>query len=175
MKIGRMGNFLALPFPAFDVGPADGAPAPPTKSCCHGGLKAVPYQWEGAPKISFIPFPNHDRSVSGWGREIKSPPGTGGTKKRSFMENWKITNIIIHPDVLAALELFRDEHKGLGPLLDKRINDLLNYPELVWATAVFDGADSTFGEFITRGQKIDLAGTAQKNGPATITFFEYHA
>jgi hypothetical protein len=91
------------------------------------------------------------------------------------VDSWNIIEVIIHPDLQPAIELFQDEHKDLVKLLEKRINDLMNYPELVWATAVFDSPHSKTGEFITKGQKIDLAGTARKNGPVTITFFEFHA
>ncbi len=43
-------------------------------------------------------------------------------------------------------------------MLDSRINDFLNFPELVWASAVFDRKDSNVGDFVTCHEQIDLAG-----------------
>ena len=91
------------------------------------------------------------------------------------MEKWKLTFIDFEPETEKALEDFIKDHSEYKKMLDDRINDLLNFPDLVWASAVFDRKNSNFGEFVTYHQQIDLAGKVyRKTGVIYITHFEFH-
>ncbi len=91
------------------------------------------------------------------------------------MGKWGLTKIDFDPETEKALKEFIKDHSDYKKMLDARINDLLNFPELVWASAVFDKKDSNVGEFITYHQQIDLAGKVyRKTGVIYITHFEFH-
>ncbi len=91
------------------------------------------------------------------------------------MEKWNLKKIDFEPEVELVLLEFIKKHQTYKKMLDARINDLLNFPDLVWASAVFDDNDSNTAEFITYHQQIDLAGKVyRKNGLIYITHFEFH-
>src|SRR5271157_4118295 len=91
------------------------------------------------------------------------------------MEKWGLRCIEFEPETEKALKEFIKDHSEFKKMLDARINDLLNFPELVWASAVFDRKDSNVGEFVTYHQQIDLAGKVyRKTGVIYITHFEFH-
>lgn len=91
------------------------------------------------------------------------------------MEKWKIQFIDLDPDVERTIRRFIAANPVYGKMLEERINDLLNFPELVWATAVFDQIDSNEGEFITQHQQMVLAGKVyRRSKTAYITYFSFH-
>ena len=91
------------------------------------------------------------------------------------MEKWKIHSIDFDDDTKKAIKVFTKNHSTFKKMLDDRISDLLNFPELFWASPVFDQEDSDFAEFVTYHQQIDLAGYVRRGkGIATITHFEFH-
>ena len=91
------------------------------------------------------------------------------------MGKWGLRNIEFEPETEKALKEFIKDNPVYKEMLDSRINDLLNFPELVWASAVFDRKDSNLGEFVTYHQQIDLAGKVyRKTGVIYITHFEFH-
>ena len=88
---------------------------------------------------------------------------------------WKINDIELTPDVATAIDAFVDEHPKYADILDDRINDLLNFPELLWASAVLDKKNPDRATFVTNHQQIDLAGTANRStGKVVITYFAFH-
>ncbi len=88
---------------------------------------------------------------------------------------WKIIDIELTPEVATAIDAFVDEHPKYADILDERINDLLNFPELFWASAVLDKKSQDRAIFVTNHQQIDLAGTANKlTGKVIITYFAFH-
>lgn len=91
------------------------------------------------------------------------------------MKKWNLKKIDFELEVEKALRLFITKNPTYKRMLEERINDLLNFPDLIWATAVFDKAESEQGEFVTFHQQIDLAGVVyRKTGVIYITHFEFH-
>lgn len=91
------------------------------------------------------------------------------------MKKWDIKDIAFDPTVEKALRVFLRGNPTYKKMLDARINDLLNFPELVWASALIDDEDSNEAEFVTHNQQIDLAGKVyRKSGLVYITYFAFH-
>ncbi len=91
------------------------------------------------------------------------------------MGKWRIRFIDFDPEVEAALRDFIGKNPVYKRILDARLNDLLNFPELIWATAVFDQADSNEGEFVTKHQQMELAGKVYRRSRTVyITHFSFH-
>lgn len=91
------------------------------------------------------------------------------------MKKWNIQSIDFDPETGKVLQEFIKKNPTYKKMLDARIKDLLNFPELIWATAVFDQFDSNEGEFVTCHQQMDLAGKVyRKSRIVYITHFEFH-
>jgi hypothetical protein len=91
------------------------------------------------------------------------------------MGSWTIRFIDFEPDAEKAMKEFIKKNSKYKKMLEDRINDLLNFPELVWASALFDKEDSDLAEFVTYHQQLDLAGYAKRGeGKVVITHFEFH-
>ncbi len=91
------------------------------------------------------------------------------------MEKWNIKSIDFDDEVKISIRKFIKDNPTFKKMLDERINDLINFPELFWASAVLDKENPDFAEFVTYHQQIDLAGYAKrKEGLAVVTHFEFH-
>jgi hypothetical protein len=89
------------------------------------------------------------------------------------MKNWKIENIEFEPEAVKTLKEFVSKNPNYKKLIDARINDLLNFPDLIWQSAFIEsGAE---GYFLTKNQQIELAGKAyQDKRLILVTHFSFH-
>ena len=91
------------------------------------------------------------------------------------MEKWHIKAIDFDPATGKALLAFLEDNPTYKKMVDARIGDLLNFPDLAWASSITDREDSNRAEFVTYHQQIDLAGKVyRKSGVVYITHFEFH-
>ena len=90
------------------------------------------------------------------------------------MEKWNIKRIEFAPGVKEKIDFFVDEqHPELKKMVEDRIKDLLNYPDLLWQ--IVEMEDRVNGRFITKNQQIELAGkVSRKKSLAVITHFGFH-
>lgn len=89
------------------------------------------------------------------------------------MERWKVESIDFEPHAQKAMAAFLEKNPTYKKMVQDRINDLLNFPELVWYS-VFIETEVT-GDFYTKGQQIELAGKAYKvEKRIVVTHFSYH-
>ncbi len=89
------------------------------------------------------------------------------------MKKWTIRTIEFEPAVREQLKDFAAENPGYKKLLEARINDLLNFPDLVWQSAFLE--NDNVGYFLTKNQQIELAGKAYKDQSLIlITHFSFH-
>lgn len=89
------------------------------------------------------------------------------------MEKWKITVIEFESHARQALAEFIEKYPAYEKMIEARINDLLNYPDLTWQTVFIES--ETIGVFYTKNQQIELAGKAYKiQKRVTITHFSFH-
>ena len=89
------------------------------------------------------------------------------------MKNWKIENIEFEPEAARVLKEFISKNPTYKRLIETRINDLLNFPDLAWQSAFIES--ETEGYFLTKNQQIELAGKAYKDkGRILITHFSFH-
>ena len=90
------------------------------------------------------------------------------------MEKWNIKRIEFASGVKEKIDFFVDEqHPELKEMVEGRIKDLLNYPDLLWQ--IVEMEDRENGRFITKNQQIELAGkVSRKESLAVITHFGFH-
>jgi hypothetical protein len=89
------------------------------------------------------------------------------------MKNWNLKEIEFEDGVWDAIAAFLKDNPKYKKMLEERINDLLNFPDLAWQSA--HGANESEGYFTTRNQQIHLAGKAyRKKGLIVITHFSFH-
>jgi hypothetical protein len=89
------------------------------------------------------------------------------------VKKWGIKHIEFEPEVRIELKDFVEKNPAYKKLLDDRLNDLMNFPELVWQSAFIESED--VGYFLTRNQQIELAGKAYKaKHLVLITHFSFH-
>ena len=51
------------------------------------------------------------------------------------MEKWNLKEVKFEEGVYEAVEAFLEVNPGYKKMLEDRINDLLNFPDLVWQAA----------------------------------------
>jgi len=91
------------------------------------------------------------------------------------MEPWDIQHIEFDPAVWDAIELFLDVNPNYESMVTERINDLRNFPDLIWASAVIDPLTPNEATFVTNNQQLDLAGKVYRlTHTALIAHFSFH-
>jgi hypothetical protein len=89
------------------------------------------------------------------------------------MKKWTIQTIEFEPAVRDQLKDFAVKNPAYKKLLEIRLNDLLNFPDLVWQSAFLE--NDNVGHFLTNNQQIELAGKAYKDKALIlITHFSFH-
>ncbi|HTA76618.1 MAG TPA: hypothetical protein VK791_05635 [bacterium] len=89
------------------------------------------------------------------------------------MSKWSLKEIEFEEGVHNAMKAFLKENPRYKKILEERINDLLNFPELFWQSAHVENENE--GYFATKNQQINLAGKAyKKKGLIVITHFSFH-
>ena len=88
------------------------------------------------------------------------------------MKTWGINNLEFDPAVWTQIKAFVEKHPELEALLQERLNDLLEFPDLFWQTARI--VDAEHGYFVTRNQQIELAGKVYRSKSlALVTHFSF--
>jgi hypothetical protein len=89
------------------------------------------------------------------------------------MPKWNLKGIEFEGGVHNAIKAFLKDNPKYKKMLEDRINDLLNFPDLFWQSANVENQNE--GYFTTKNQQINLAGKAYKNkGLVVITHFNFH-
>ncbi len=89
------------------------------------------------------------------------------------MKHWKIKTIEFEAGARLLLNDFLAKNPTYGKMVDERVDDLLNYPDLMWQSAHL--VDGDFGYFVTRNQQLDLAGKVYRaRHLALVTHFVFH-
>jgi hypothetical protein len=89
------------------------------------------------------------------------------------VRKWEIKNIEFEPEVRHKLKEFAEKNPTYKKQLEDRLNDLMNFPELVWQSTFIESED--IGHFLTKNQQIELAGKAYKDKHLVlITHFSFH-
>jgi hypothetical protein len=89
------------------------------------------------------------------------------------MKNWGIESIEFEPEAAKAIKAFAEVNPTYKKQIEDRVNDLLNFPELVWQSAFVKGGKE--GYFLTKNQQIELAGKVYKDRRLVlITHFSFH-
>jgi hypothetical protein len=90
------------------------------------------------------------------------------------MKSWDLETVEFAEGVYVAMETFLAKNPRYQKVLEDRINDLLNFPDLVWQSAHMENENE--GYFVTTNQQINLAGKAFRNKKLIlITYFSFHS
>ncbi len=89
------------------------------------------------------------------------------------MERWDLKIIDFEPGVMESIKAFTKDNQQYAKQIDDRINDLLNFPDLIWQSTAFKSKD--IGHFFTRNQQIELGGKVyRKEGRVLVSYFSFH-
>lgn len=89
------------------------------------------------------------------------------------MKKWNITRIEFESGVWKEIQDFVARHPQYKKMIEDRLNDLLDFPDLFWQSAHI--VDENHGYFLTKNQKIELAGKIDRQKAlALVTHFSFH-
>jgi hypothetical protein len=89
------------------------------------------------------------------------------------MAKWNLKDVEFEDGVWDTIEAFLKDNPKYKKILEDRINDLLNFPELFWQSAHVENENE--GYFTTKNQQINLAGKVyKKKGLIVISHFSFH-
>ena len=89
------------------------------------------------------------------------------------MKRWDIKKVEFEPGIWEEIERFVGNHPQYRKMIQERINDLMEFPDLFWQSAHI--RDENHGYFLTRNQQIELAGKVyRKESLIRVTHFSFH-
>jgi hypothetical protein len=89
------------------------------------------------------------------------------------MERWDLKIVDFEPGVMEKIKDFAKDNPQYAKQIDARINDLLNFPDLIWQSTAIKSKD--IGHFFTRNQQIELGGKVyRKEGRVLVSHFSFH-